>query len=155
MNVNILIAISNTARTTLKPLMDDPEYNGEHLRAVQIFRRMAHRSRNEDRWNKPTIASKKRHLYSISLPSNTKNAKDSIDYLLAEYPGNVDIMGVWWWDGRQLGTSYDEEGKITGTPTYPVNEAQLLKFMPDVDGLPATVLTDVNLEQDMSPRLWT
>ena len=39
----------------------------------------------------------------------------------------------------------------TGTPTYPLHP-QLLQFMPDVDGLPATVLADVNLLQGQPPR---
>jgi len=39
----------------------------------------------------------------------------------------------------------------TGTPIYPMHP-QILKFMPDVDGLPATVVTDVNLGQGQVHR---
>lgn len=40
----------------------------------------------------------------------------------------------------------------TGTPLYPIPVSQLLKFMPDVDGQPATVLADVNLLAGQTPR---
>ena len=179
MNVNVFLIITQTAKNTLRHLMDDHEYDGQHLKAVRIFRRMAHYQVVEQMWKTPTIATKKRYLFSITLPSK---AKDAIDYLLEEYPNQIAVAGAWFWDGRQVGTQFvlDEDGSktynldengepidqplTTGTSTYPIGRNALLKFMPDIierdsEGAiistnPATELTDVNLEQGMQPRIF-
>lgn len=49
----------------------------------------------------------------------------------------------------------DYISSYTGSPLYPIPKVQLLNFMPDVDGSPATVLTDVNLLAGQSPRDFT
>jgi len=49
----------------------------------------------------------------------------------------------------------DEITGVTGTPTYPIPATALLKFMPDVNGNPATELADVNLGQGWPPRRFT
>ena len=167
MNVNVFLIITQTAKNTLRHLMDDHEYDGQHLKAVRIFRRMAHYAVVEQMWKKPVIGGKKRFLYSITVP---RNAKDAIDYLLEEYPNQIAVAGAWFWDGRQVGTRWEtvdgeRTGNTTGTPMYPINQNQLKKFMPDIierdgDGniiatTPATELTDVNLEQGMAPRRFT
>lgn len=41
--VNVFIALSQPALNILKPLLDDNEYDGQHLTAVKIFRKMADR----------------------------------------------------------------------------------------------------------------
>ena len=179
MNANIFLILTTTAKNILRPLMDDCSYDGPHLEAVKIFRKMAHFQIVERMWKKPTIGGKKRFLYSITVP---RNAKDAIDYLLEEYPNQIAVAGAWFWDGRQVGTQFvlDEDGSktynldengepidqpiTTGTSTYPIGRNALLKFMPDIierdsEGAiistnPATELTDVNLEQGMQPRIF-
>jgi len=165
MNVNLFLILTQTAVNTLRNLMDDRKYNGQHIKAVRIFRRMADYVTVEKMWENPVIGSKKRFLFSVTLPGNTK-AKNAIDYLLATYPNQIATGGVWWWDSRQVGTKWEvvdgvKTGNVTGTPLYPI-PSQLIRFMPDIvtynpDGTvasttPATVLTDVNLEQGMEPR---
>ena len=146
--------------------MSDDSYDGQHLKAVKIFRKMAHFAVVERMWKTPTIGGKKRFLFSINLTAS-KKAKAAIDYLLAEYPNQIAVGGAWFFDGRQAGTRWqiadgERTGNVTGTPTYPINETQLLKFMPDIierdqDGnvtstTPSLVLTDVNLLQGQNPR---
>ena len=41
MKVNIWLVITQTAKNTLRDLMDDQEYDGQHIKAVKIFRKMA------------------------------------------------------------------------------------------------------------------
>lgn len=57
---------------------------------------------------------------------------------------------------RVIRTTQDQEVTritgMTGTPTYPIPAAQLLNFMPDVNGSPATVLANVNVLFGQSPR---
>ena len=155
--MNIWLILSATAKATLRPLMSDRGYKGPHLKAVKTMRKMAHYRVVERMWKTPTIGGKKRYLFSLNLTAG-KKAKEAIDYLLAEYPNQVTVGGAWHWDGRQAGTQWEldasgnKTGNTTGTPTYPINETQLLKFMPDVEGVPATVLTDVNLLQGSQPR---
>lgn len=166
MNANVFLIITKAAKDVIRPLMSDYEYDGPNLKAVKLFRRMAHFTITENKWKSPTIAGKKRYLYSITIPANQK-AKDAIDYLLAEYPNQIAVGGAWWWDGRQVGTQWalDEGGSrtgdVTGTPTHPI-PSQLIQFMPDIierdsegaiiSTTPAMVLTDVNKEQGCAPR---
>ena len=42
MNVNVFLILTATAKNALRPLMSDYEYDGQHLKAVKIFRKMAH-----------------------------------------------------------------------------------------------------------------
>ena len=185
MNVNIWLILTATAKNALRPLMSDDSYDGQHLKAVKIFRKMAHFAVVERMWKNPMIGSKKRFLFSINLTAS-KKAKAAIDYLLAEYPNQIAVGGAWFFDGRQVGTRFvytvdgsqifdellDDDGnvisstpQVRGTPTYPINETQLLKFMPDIierdqegsvtSTTPATVLTDVNLLQGQEPRRFT
>ena len=174
MNVNVFLILTATAKNALRPLMSDNSYDGQHIKAVRIFRKMAHYRVVERMWKNPMIGSKKRFLFSINLTAS-KKAKAAIDYLLAEYPNQVSVGGAWFFDSRQVGTQFvytvdgsqvfdellDGDGnvissipQVRGTPTYPV-PPQLLQFMPDVEGIPATVLTDVNLLQGQKPRRFT
>ena len=109
-----------------------------------------------------TAGGKTYKLFSLYLDDG-KSAKDLFDKLAANFPQDFAIVGVWKTDtGLQVGTSYDEEGNIVGTPTYPIH-AQAWRFMPDTYigdppvAVPATSnsdLRDVNLVDDQKPRMF-
>lgn len=68
---------------------------------------------------------------------------------LPDYDPNETIPDPTWvapdpWPQISFGFA-DEITGTTGAPTYPINKTQLLKFMPDVGGFPATELSDLNL----------
>jgi hypothetical protein len=133
--VNIFLALSSTAKNTVRPLMADEDYNGTHVKAVKILRHMANIGVVEKFWETPTIAGKQRHLYSVVFKvENPKKTKEALDFLTTEYPNDAHILGAWWYDtGLQVGTTatYDDEGAetITGTPLYPIH-SRLIDFMP-------------------------
>lgn len=163
MKLNLWLGITATAKSQLAQYLDaeDETIPTNRLQAVRIFRRMADRAVVEKLFRTPTIQGTVWHLYSVSFDLDREGvaaASDAITYLETEYPSHFAVAGAWHWDGRQVGTQWvdDVGGATTGTPTYPLNTTQLLKFMPLVvteGGLeePST-LTDVNLIQGQSPR---
>lgn len=93
-------------------------------------------------------------LYTPRNP-NLQNIKSSLDYLEATWPNDCAVAGAWYCimagpDGKARQAGIAEDG--TGTPIWPINFTQLIKFMPDVDGQPATELTDVSLVSGQLPR---
>ena len=157
MNVNVWIGIRKTALDVLRPLMDDPEYDGEHIIAVKIFRHMIKYRTSANHFKTARFSGKDWKMYSLTFNSrevNLNRVKEAIDYLVANYGTQVKIAGAWKWNGLQSGTNL-VDGEIVGTPIYPVlATAQLLKFMPDVDGVPATVLAQVTLVQGQAHRIF-
>jgi hypothetical protein len=162
MNINIWIVLTETAKDTLRPLLDDPTYDGPHLTAVKIFRRMIDIATVERMFKSPTLGGTKYFLYSVTFNDigggGAQKLQDALEYLEANYPAQFEVVGAWLWDGRQVGTQWvdpeDHSQGTTGTPLYPIHP-QLIQFMPDVGGAPATELADVNLVQGQSPRQFT
>jgi len=165
--VNVLIALSSTAKDTVRPLLNDDDYKGTHLKAVRILRKMANIGTVEKVWRSPRIAGKDWHLFEASFVVTDKDkVRDALDFLNTEYPNNAAIVGAWWYDGRQVGTrfTYDEDGQITGTtgtPLYPIHP-RLIDFMPDEEVRDGngdllftqrpTQLSQVHLRQGQAPR---
>jgi hypothetical protein len=139
MTVNIWIVITKAARDILRDLMDDVEYDGQHIQAVKIFRKMTDMRVTERFWLKPTIGGKQRFLFSVNLPGSSK-AKDAVDYLLLTYPSQISVAGAWWWDGTQV--------MGNGSPMYPINANQLKKFMPSGS------LEQINVIQGQADRVF-
>ena len=91
--------------------------------------------------------------YDFELPRETEQA---VERLASENPGQTRELGGWDWDGKMFGEewAYDQDGNITGTtgvPLYPLY-GNLLSYMPDVNGVPATEVTDVNILLGQTPR---
>lgn len=173
MHYDLWLALSQTGKDTLIPLLDDAEYDGPHLTAVKIFRKVINLAGIERMYKTPTINSKVWYLYSVvfnDLSGDAKQkAQDAISYLETNYPGNFVVVGAWKWDGLQVGQQWelDQDGNrtggVTGTPTYPLHP-RLIDFMPDVWDytdpenpalVPATDLADVRLVQGQAPRRFT
>lgn len=113
-------------------------------------------------------------LWSLYYEVETEQElRDIRNDLNAEFPGQVRTIGAFWWDGRQVGTEWeldengervfhieiDDEGQeeiiwhTTGQSIFPLHTS-ILEYMPDIDGSPATELTDVNLGQGQTPRIF-
>jgi len=169
---NVWIVLTENAKNILRPLLDDPDYNGQHLTAVKIFRKMIDYGTVEKMFKTPTVQGFVWYLFSITFNDidgqAAQRVQDAFDHLEANYPNQFEVVGAWQWDGRQIGTQWELDtggeptGNTIGTPTYPINQTQLLKFMPDVwNGdepptySPATELTDVNLIQGQTFRRFT
>lgn len=169
--VNLWIALTQNAYNTLRPLLDDSEYAGPHLTAVKIFRRMADLATVEKMFKTPTIGGKVWHMFSVYFADldgdQAAKLQQALTYLENNYPAQFEVVGAWWWDGRQIGTQWVDENDhslgTTGTPLYPVHP-QVVKFMPDVwdmtdpenpVAVPATQPTDVNLLQGQAQRRFT
>lgn len=160
MTINILIALSSSAKTAVNQRLHwDTERDGEYtgpvsLTEYRIFKRMAHHAQTGSMWLSPTFAGKTWTLYSLNFDNPSKNLQNALDFLANNRANLFRILGAFRWDsGLQVGLSYDENGDVQGTPTYPV-PSQLLQFMPDVEGAPATVLAQVNKVQGQSDRIW-
>ena len=176
-HINIWIALTETAKNILRPLLDDEDYAGQHLQAVIFFREMREYAQVERMFKTPTFNSSVWHLFSLTFNDLSGQAsqkvQDGLVHMEANYPNQFEVVGVWKWDGLQAGTQWELDidgrrtGNVIGTPTYPIHP-QTLQFMPDVwDGvpydpltetpnyIPATVLTDVNLIQGQTERRFT
>ncbi len=167
MNLNIWIVLSTQAKNAVNARLrhTDGEYTGPVSdQEYNIFRRMVHHSANIDRWTSATFGGKTWTLFNLTFADPDKQLKKALDYLADNRGNSFRIGGCWWWDGRQVGTQWDEEtGNVVGTPIYPIPE-QLIQFMPDdVDYTdpenpvftPATELKQVNLEQGQHDRRFT
>ena len=167
MNVNVWIGLSQAARDAYlaykqgeTTVMDETTY--------KILDRMADHAVVEPMFKTVAAAGKNYRLFSVNLDGSAK-AKTAIDYINDKWGNHIIIGGVWWWDGRQVGTDWimDAEGvptgEVTGTPLYPINP-NLYKFMPDTYdmtdpenpvAIPASSnadLTDVNIVIDSTGR---
>jgi len=177
-NANVWIVISDTLWQTIKDILTDDEYSGVEEDLLNFLRKQVDWKTTFRMFKTPTIAAEVRYLFNLSFNGahdDLASIKDAIDELSAIYGIDFSVAGSWWWDGRQGGTQWELDtsgnptGETTGTPMYPINATQLLKFMPDVPLLdtsgnpeldtsgnpiliPATELADVNLIQGQRPR---
>jgi len=163
---NVWIAVSETVFQQIKDHINDPDYQGVLINLVRGLRRQVDIRTTSNMWKRPTIATKEYRLFSLVYGENDdlQAIRDALDTLSAELGNDFSVAGAWWWDGRQAGTQWELDqdgertGNTTGTPIYPINATQLVKFMPDVydeqsdSMIPATELTDVNLVQGQSQR---
>jgi hypothetical protein len=166
---NVWVVVADEVFEQIKDKIGDPEYDGILINLVRFLRRQADFKITSKLWKRPTIAGKVRILFSANYGQDDDlvTIKDALDTLSAELGSDFGVAGAWWWDSRQAGTQWEivdgePTGNTTGTPMYPINAVQLLKFMPDVwdDSdppvlIPATELTDVNLIQGQKPRRFT
>ena len=172
--VNVLIAISSTARTLIRERLmwdSEEEYTGPVTDLeYKIFRRMADLRQTENMWKTPTIAGKTWRLFSLSFDASAQ-AKTALDWIAANRANHFHILGAYRHDnGLQVGLSYvyDEDGNrtytettdddvitrvydITGTPVYE-QHAALLSFMPDIieydsEGIPTGSTPATELRQ--------
>ena len=95
---------------------------------------------------------------NANKPEGYQQIRDDFDMLNLAYNKDFDIVGAWRFDdGRPVGMQWvdpeDHSQGLTGTPWYPT-PAQVINFMPDVDGQPATELTDVHLLYGQAPRVF-
>ena len=162
MIVNVWIGLRDDAQAAiLTRLRWDEETQGPYTGPVtdrqhKLFSYMHDRENTQRLFKQATLGGRVWTVWSVyfDLPGNILQlVKAELDQMLVDYPTQFVVTGAWHWDGRQVGTEWTDETQIatTGTPVYPMHP-QILKFMPDVDDLPATVVTDVNVGMGQSLR---
>ncbi len=67
-NVNVWIVVTDNVWQTIKERINDDDYDGELINAVRAIRMQADPIGSSRRFNKPTLANKKRKLISINFP---------------------------------------------------------------------------------------
>jgi len=167
---NVWMAFSEAAITEFKARRSEPdEYDGPMDKTTfDIMSKMADLDVVQRLFKETDpIGGKKYKLFSMVIRGNTVPAKAAIDYITAEWPTHIIMIGAWHRDGRQAGTQWNEDHTdVTGTPVYPVH-AQAWRVMPDVvtyddEGVelsrtPATSnadLRDINLLAGQEPRIF-
>ncbi len=95
-------------------------------------------------------------LWSLYYEAETGQDVTKIrDKLTDAFPGQLRTIGAWWWDGREIGTEWEDEvgGNTVGIPIFP-QHSNILEFIPDIDefGTRPAVLSDVNLGLGQTPR---
>jgi hypothetical protein len=114
-----------------------------------------------------TVSGQVWKMFELQMP---KGKLDDLVEFLAGYPAaNWKLVGVWEYEtGLQLGqrfhTKADGSTEIRGTPTYPVNTTELLKFLPPINvydangnlvsSTPRTSAEDVHLWLGQALRLY-
>ena len=157
-NANVWIVLSDTLYQQIKDILTDDEYAGPEEDLLNFLRHQVDWKTTFQLFKTPIILGEVRYLFSLSFngrDTNLGQVKQTIDALSASYGIDFSVAGSWWWDGSQG----MDNSVSPAVPFYPINQAQLLKFMPDVwDGssppqpVPAAQLTDVNLVQGQAPR---
>ena len=137
-------------------------YTGDYPKMIQFFSESVAQGVMERVSRMESAAGRDFRLFSFYTNKRQDIAEIRADieaYDAAEPANKFGIAGAWHSDGRQLGADYTEEGVIASAPLYPIDDVQLLKFMPDVsDGgdppvfSPATELTDIHLMAGQTPR---
>jgi len=166
MFINVWLAITDTAEDViLTRLRWDEQVQGEYSgpiteRQHRLFRLMADQEVVRKLFKTTTAQGKTWKLWSISFNEDNNallKIKFELDNLVVLYPGELNIVGAWHRDGRQVGTDWTDETQTAtiGTPTYPI-PASLIDFMPDIDeaGTRPTSLSDINLVMGQSARIF-
>jgi hypothetical protein len=168
MQVNIWIALRNGAHIAIKERVQwDEDRDGPYAGPVpnwvgRMFETIADRAtveklfRRDRVWFSQGAVWRDWDLWSLNFDESRENLQllgEKLADLELAYPSMVRVVGAWWWDGRQVGTRFDANGDVVGTPTYPL-DARLIEFMPDLDdqGTRPTEMGDVNLVFGQSPR---
>ena len=104
-------------------------------------------------WKTRTQGPRSWQLYSLLYEVDTgPEFEQAIERFKSENPGQTDVLGAWFFDdGMQYGIDPDDP---ESRPLYPI-PARLIDYMPDVEGAPATQVTDVNLYYGQAPRDFT
>lgn len=132
--INVWIAFSDSALTQFKLRRSNPSvYSGPmDDTTYRIMSKMSDMD-NVQRLFKvtPPINGKTYTLFSLYVDAPAK-AQEAIDHLTTEWPTHFIVLGAWWTrSGLQVGTRYDGEMNILGTPVYPVHP-QTWRLMPDL-----------------------
>ena len=164
LGVNLWLAIRDDAQQALNErlnwnLKEQGIYTGPVPdRAARLFKRMHDRTRVQRLFRTDNVGGRTWTLWSIYLFYNINilsNVQNELDFLVATYPNQLQIVGAWFMDGRQVGTQWADEEHLTtsGSPIYPIH-SRILEIMPDIDevGTRPTEPSDINLLMGQSPR---
>ena len=161
--VNAWLALRDDAQSAIVTRLNwDEAAQGPYAgpvtnRQARVFGAMSDRSVVQRLFRVDTNAGRDWTLWSVYFdePQNVlQKLADELGQLATDYPSQFVIVGAWHWDGRQIGTQWNEDQTATtGTPTYPLHP-RAIELMPDVDdiGTRPTEVSDVNLLFGQAPR---
>jgi hypothetical protein len=152
---NLWLGMSQAFQAELVPLINEgtpatafPGLNQLDEVTLELFRN-SHDAENVARlfklWPGPGAKNYRVWSFYFAKPLQGPLIRADIDEMAADYPGDFLPMGAWRTD----------TGAEVGNPVWWPVPAQVVNFMPDIDGLPATEPTDVNLLFGQVPRDFT
>ena len=121
MMVEAFIAIRLSTLRAIRAELSKDEPNEAAMRAARLLRN----AKGEGTWRRFT-----RNGQSAIVFSSTVHNPSLLERL-DDLPGAA-IVGAWTQDGAQLGQTIEEDGTVTGTPTWPIMRSLLLRAMPDL-----------------------
>lgn len=151
--INVWLALSTTAQDiVIESLRWDEEAQGDYTgplrnRSRRLFEYMQDEVARRRLFATATLQSIDYNLWSIDFfdeGSVLQDIRDEIDFLIAEFPNQIAVLGAWdIRTGQQVGG---------GTPLYPIPN-YTWRFMPaELGAASNTDLTDVNLLFGQTPR---
>ena len=159
MIINVWIGISEAAQTVVKTSLGwNEETQGAYTgplrpRSRKLFEYMQDEVARRSLFSKATLAGTVYNLWSVDFDDSgnvLQLVRDEIDFLIAQYPNQIAVLGAWKMDGKQVGATYDENGVRLTPATYPIPN-YTWRFMP-AGALSNADLTDVNVLYGQSPR---
>lgn len=112
MFVNVWLAISDAAQATvIESLQWDEETQGDYTgplrpRSRLLFEYMQDETSRRRLFTKPTLQGTVYNLWSIDFDdkgSILQEVRDEIDFLIAQYPNQIAVLGAWKDDGAMVG----------------------------------------------------
>jgi hypothetical protein len=107
--INVWLAVSDAAQAEIRTALQDEEYSGPLTkREVAVFRYMQQEVERRRLFKKPTLSGTVYNLWSLDFDRDVDPVsaiKNTLDGLIAKYPNQIAIVGVWKRDGAMLGTT--------------------------------------------------
>ena len=164
MFVNVWMALSDAAQDiVIESLRWDEETQGDYTgplrnRSRRLFEYMQQDATRRRLWISPTLAGTVYNLWSIDFNdegSVLQEVRDEIDFLIAEYPNQISVLGAWKETGEQFGTEHvytttvEEVTYSILNPDYDPNEFLDDEVTPNPDYDPNYVIR-VTEDQDVT-----
>ena len=146
MIVNVWLAVSDAAQAVVLESLnwgDDPYTGPLRPRSRKLFEYMQDQATRRALFSSPEIGGVTYNLWSIDFDDAVETLqliKDEIDFLIAQYPNQISVLGAW----------NVETGAQVGGYTIP---NYVWRFMPVEDGATSNAdLRDVNTLYGQAPR---
>ncbi len=142
----------NVVDIAVESLNWDEETQGEYTgplrnRSRMLFELMQDARNREAQFAKPVFGGTTFRMWSLDFEETVERmllVEAEIIHLEGEYPGELDIVGAWKWNGNQVGGN--------NTPRHSIHN-QAWQFMPAWVGATSNAdLQDINLLLGQAPR---
>ncbi len=145
----------NVVDIAIESLQWDEETDGPYTgvlrnRSRRLFELMQDARNREAQFAKPVFGGTTFRMWSLDFEETSEYmllVEEEIIHLETQFPGELDIVGAWRWNGNQVGGN--------STPRHPIH-SQAWQFMPAwVGAISNADLQDINLILGQSPRDFT